>query len=247
MACRNEGRGLAAVKDVQDKSGSESVHFFQLDLASFDSIREFSKKFHEAEQKLDVLINNAAVFESQQKTADGLEMNMGVNHVGHFLLTNLLLDLLKAAAPSRVVIVTSSIFRAAEIKKDEFERIHTFGKWKTYSHSKLANILFMSEMARKLNGSGVTVNALCPGAVKTEAIDKFNFFARIILIPIKWLFFKTPDVGAETHVMLAVEPELAYVSGKFFKDCKITETSSSAVNDDIAAWLWDESEKLTRN
>lgn len=237
---------MAALKDVKEKSGSEKVFFMKLDLESFESIREFSRHFHEIEKKLDVLINNAAIFCSNEVTKDGLEKNFGVNHLGHFLLTNHLLDLLKCAAPSRIVIVSSSIHKAAEIKKDEFDRNKSFNKWKAYAHSKLANLLFMRELSKRLVGTGVTVNALCPGAVSTEAIDKFNIFARILLYPVKWFYFKKVEVGAETHVMLAVEPELEKVSGKFFKDCVEAETAPSAQNDDIGSWLWEQSEKITR-
>lgn len=182
---------------------------------------------------------------SKQETSEGIEMNIGVNHIGHFLLTNLLLDLLKAAAPSRVITIASDIHHAAEMKKDEFERNKSFHMWKQYAHSKLANVLFMKELAKILEETGVTSNGLCPGAVSTEAIDKFNIIVRIIMYPIKKLFFRSPEVGAETPVMLAVEPELKEVNGKFFKFCEIRATGSSAQNDEIASWLWDESIKLT--
>jgi NAD(P)-dependent dehydrogenase (short-subunit alcohol dehydrogenase family) len=162
-------------------------------------------------------------------------MNIGVNHIGHFLLTNLLLDLLKAAAPSRVITVASEIHHTSEMRKDEFERNKFFwSQWKQFAHSKLANVLFMRELAKKLEGSGVTSNGLCPGAINTEAIDKFNIFVRIIMYPIKKLFFKTPEVGAETPVMLAVEPQLEKVNGVFYKFCEPRATAASAQNDDGA-------------
>jgi retinol dehydrogenase 13 len=184
---------------------------------------------------------------SKQETAEGIEMNIGVNHIGHFLLTNLLLDLLKASAPSRVITIASDIHHCAELKPDEFERNKSLNMWEQYAHSKLANVLFMRELAKKLEGTGVTSNGLCPGAVNTEAIDKFNIFVRILMYPIKKLFFKTPEVGAETPVMLAVEPELEGISGKFFKFCEVREPGQSALDDEMAAWLWEESAKLTGN
>lgn len=191
-------------------------------------------------------INNAGILASKQVTPEGIEMNIGVNHIGHFLLTNLLLDLLKAAAPSRVITVASEIHHCtSEIRKDEFERNKSFYMWKQFARSKLANVLFMRELAKKLEGSGVTSNGLCPGAVRTEAIDKFNIFVRTIMYPIKKLFFKSPEVGAETPVMLAVEPQLEKFNGVFYKFCEPRETAASAQNDEIASWLWDESVKLT--
>lgn len=233
------------MKDVRDKSGSNQVCFMKLDLESFESIREFSRQFHEAEKKLDVLINNAGLLADKKVTKDGLEKNVGVNHIGHFLLTHLLLDMLKYAAPSRVVIVSSGIHQAAVIQKDEFERNKTFNQWKAFSHSKLANLLFMRELSKRLVGTGVTANALCPGAVSTEAIDKFNILVRMIMYPIKKIFFKSVEIGAETYVMLAVEPELETVTGKYFKVCVDTEPAQSARDDEIASWLWEQSEKLT--
>lgn len=245
LACRSEERGLEALKDVKEKSENENVHFMQLDLGSFESIREFSRKFHEAEQELHVLLNNAALMASKQETKDGQEMNIGVNHLGHFLLTNLLLDLLKAATPSRVIIVSSNIHKTVEMQKDFFDKVKSFNKWKAYSLSKLANVLFMRELSKKLDGTGVSANAMCPGPVDTEAMNKFNIFFRAIMWPIKKLTFKSVEVGAETHVMLAVEPAIEAETGKYFRDCKILELAPSALNEDIATWLWDESVKIT--
>lgn len=233
------------MKDVRDKSGSNQVSFMKLDLESFESIREFSRQFHEAEKKLDILINNAGLLANHQVTKDGLEKNIGVNHIGHFLLTHLLLDMLKFAAPSRVVIVSSGIHQLAVIRKDEFERNKTFNQWKAFSHSKLANLLFMRELSKRLVGTGVTANAVCPGATSTEAIGKFNILVRMFMYPIQKLFFRSVEIGAETYVMVAVEPELEKVTGKYFKVCVDTEPSEAARDDDIAVWLWDQSEKLS--
>ena len=179
MACRSEERGLAALNEVKELSGNDNIHFMKLDLASLDSIREFSKKFHEAESKLDILINNAGLLSPLERTKDNFEINMGVNHLGHFLLTNLLLDLLKAAAPSRIVIISSKLHSIGTINKDDFNDEKSFpGSWKAYANSKLANLLFMRKLSQLLEGTGVTINALCPGAVDTEATRYLNFFMR---------------------------------------------------------------------
>lgn len=180
LACRSEDKGLAALDEIKKATGSENLHFMQLDLASLDSIREFSKKFHEAESRLDILVNNAGLLSPLERTKDNFELNMGVNHLGHFLLTNLLLDLLKAAAPSRIVVVASTLHKIGAINRDDLNSIKSFpGAWKGYANSKLANIIFTRKMAKILEGSGVTINCLCPGAVATEATRYLNSFTKV--------------------------------------------------------------------
>lgn len=174
MACRSEERGMAALNEIKESTGN-NVFFMKLDLASLDSIREFSKKFHEVETRLDILVNNAGLLSPLERTKDGFELNMGVNHLGHFLLTNLLLDLLKTAAPSRIVVVSSMIHKIGGINRDDLNSVNSFaGSWRAYANSKLANILFVRKLAKILDGSGVTINSLCPGGVDTEATRYMN-------------------------------------------------------------------------
>lgn len=179
LACRSEEKALAALKNIKEQSGNDAIFFMKLDLSSLASVREFSKNFHEKETRLDILINNAGVLTGGEKTEDGFEVNMGINHLGHFLLTNLLLDLLKASAPSRIIVVASAIHRYGKIDKDNLNAEKSFpGSWKGYGNSKLANILFANELSRKLAGTGVTVNSLCPGAVDTDVTKNLNFVMR---------------------------------------------------------------------
>lgn len=246
LACRNEERGLAALKDIKEMSGSENVILLLLDLASLESIREFSKKFHEVENRLDILINNAGLLHGLARTKDEFELNMGTNHIGHFLLTNLLLDLIKAAAPSRIVVVSSALHSIGRINRDDFNSEKSFaGSWKAYGNSKLANILFARQLSKMLEGTGVTVNSLCPGAVNTEATRNLNPILKFFMAPIYKIFCKTPEVGCQTIVMLAVEPQLENVSGKYFTDCREKEPSHEAKNDETASWLWEHSLKIT--
>jgi NAD(P)-dependent dehydrogenase (short-subunit alcohol dehydrogenase family) len=164
IACRDQERAETALKEIKERSGSDNVHFLQLDLASLDSVREFSKKFHGLESQLHILINNAGVMACpKSQTKDGFEMHMGTNHLGHFLLTNLLLDLLKAGTPSRVVVVSSLFHIFGKIRQDDFMAEKFYFRWFAYGSSKLANILFTRELAKKLEGTGVTVNSLHPG------------------------------------------------------------------------------------
>ena len=179
LACRSEEKGIAALNEIKEATGNENLHFLALDLTSLDSVREFSKKFHELETRLDILINNAGLLSPLERTKEGFEINMGVNHLGHFLLTNLLLDLLKVSAPSRIVVVSSDLHRVGNIDKENFNSDKSFaGSVRAYGNSKLANILFTRKLSKMLQGTGVTVNSLCPGAVNTEATRYLNWFVR---------------------------------------------------------------------
>lgn len=157
-------RGENALKEILERSKSTQVFFLQLDLASLDSVREFSQKFHQIETRLDILICNAGIMAtSKGLTKDGFEMQLGVNHIGHFLLTNLLLDMLKANAPSRIIVVSSSLHKIGKIYKDDLMSERSYWRWLAYGQSKLANVLFVRELAKKLKDTGVTVNCLHPG------------------------------------------------------------------------------------
>lgn len=164
IACRDLKRGQNALEEIKMKSGSEKIYFLQLDLASLDSVREFSRRFHELESSLHILINNAGIMACPRAlTKDGFELQFGTNHLGHFLLTNLLLDRLKESAPSRVVIVSSVLHKIGRIKRDDLNSEKSYAKWSVYGQSKLAKVLFARELSKRLEGSGVTANSLHPG------------------------------------------------------------------------------------
>jgi NAD(P)-dependent dehydrogenase (short-subunit alcohol dehydrogenase family) len=169
LACRDITRGENALKEIKEKSGSENIHLLQLNLASMSSIREFSKKFHDLESELHILINNAGVMAIPKSfTEDGFEMQFGTNHLGHFLLTNLLLDLLKSSAPSRIVNISSLMHKFGQIKRDDVMNEQSYSRWLNYANSKLANILFTRELVKRLEGTGVTANSVHPGVVNTD-------------------------------------------------------------------------------
>lgn len=245
IACRDIKRGEEALADIKRISGSEHVHFLQLDLASLASVREFSSKFHELESQLHILICNAGVMACPKaQTKDGFEMQMGTNHLGHFLLTNLLLDLLKASSPSRVVVVSSSGHKFSGINRDDLMAEKSYSKIKQYGQSKLANILFARHLAKKLDGL-VTVNSCHPGVVQTELGRHINpTLRKYVLEPLATPFFKTPWEGAQTQIRLAVDPELDNVTGKYFVDCEETTPSKDARDDETAAWLYQKSAEL---
>lgn len=192
-----------------------------------------------------ILINNAGVmFIPHTLTIDGFEMHLGANHLAHFLLTNLLLDTLKASMPSRVVVVSSNGHAFGRINRDDLNSEKSYNKYKAYFQSKLCNHLFTRALAKRLLATGVTVNCLHPGAVNTE-LQRHVSIITAISWPIFWLITKSPKSGAQTSITVALDPELEQVSGKYFVDCEIAKEASRARDDDTAEWLWNESEKLT--
>lgn len=249
LACRDTKKGEDAVREVIQETGNNNVFCWKLDLGSFESIREFAEKFNKNEPRLDILINNAGIMWCPRMlTKDGLEMQMGVNHFGHFLLTNLLLDKLKSSAPSRIVILSSLGHMTGSIKFDDINSEKSYGRVAAYAMSKLANILHALELTKRLKGTGVTANAVHPGAVDTElARHTVTGIWRVLSSPLYSLFVKTPLQGAQTSIRVAVDPALETVSGKYFSDCKETKPSAAAQVEADAKRLWEISEKITNS
>lgn len=245
FACRSEEKTMEAINEIKNATNNEELHFLKLDLGSLHSVREFSKKFHELENRLDILVNNAGVLTPLQRTSDGYEMNFGVNHLGHFLLTNLLLDLLKASAPSRIIVVASSLYKIGRIKKDDINSEKSFdGTWKSYANSKLCNILFTRELSKRLQGTGVTCNALCPGPVNTDAGRYLNSFTKFFLDPIMKYLYNSPEIGCQAIIMLAVEPSLSQETGGYYEQLQKNEPSLGREDNEL--WLWEKSVELTK-
>lgn len=233
------------MKEIRKSSESSQAFLLELDLASLESIQRFSREFLSLEPKLHILINNAGVMACPRSlTKDGFEMQLGTNHLGHFLLTDLLLDRLKAAAPSRIVVVSSSGHKLSDINKDDLMSERSYNKIKAYGQSKLANILFAKELSRRLKNSGVTVNSCHPGIVQTELGRHMHSWIRLVYRKILKPFYKSIHEGAQTQIRLAVDPELANVTGKYFCDCEEQEPSKAARDDKSALWLWETSTKL---
>ncbi|XP_016989689.1 retinol dehydrogenase 12 isoform X2 [Drosophila rhopaloa] len=248
MACRNIEKGDRARKEIVKETGNPNVFSRECDLSSLDSIRKFVEDFKKEQRELHVLINNAGVFwEPRRLTKEGFEMHLGVNHMGHFLLTNLLLDVLERSAPSRVVVVASKAHERGQIQKEDINSKVFYDEGVAYCQSKLANILFTRELAKRLKGTGVTVNALNPGIADTEIARNMIFFqtkfAQTILRPLLWSVMKTPKNGAQTTLYAALDPDLEKVSGQYFSDCKLASVAPAALDDQMASWLWAKSEK----
>lgn len=246
LAARGQTKGLEAIEFIKNSTGNENVRFIQLDLGSLASVRAFSRNFHSVENRLDILINNAGVVTHYNKTENNFELNMGINHLGHFLLTNLLLDLLKASAPSRIVVVSSVAHYLGFLSRSNLNsEIYFPGFFKAYGNSKLANVLFTRELARRLKGTGVTVNSCDPGPSMSGVISNLNPILRTFLEPLQQMFWRSPEHGSQSHIMLAIDPSVENISGEYFLDCKSKFTHPQAYDDNLARWLWDESVRLT--
>ena len=249
MACRNMKKAEKVLNEIILKTGNKNVIAKNLDLASLKSVHDFAEDINTNEARLDILINNAGVayFPVLTKTQDNFEMTMGVNHLGHFLLTNLLLDLLKKSAPSRIVVVASSAHQL--LTSDfNFENINSelfYSAIDAYGQSKLANVLFSKELARRLKGSGVTVNSLHPGVItEAELLRHTPYIFQLLSFYFASPFCKTSWQGAQTSIHLAVSKDLSDTSGFYFMDCMITEPAKTVQDEKITMKLWDVSKTL---
>ncbi|HVG19590.1 MAG TPA: SDR family oxidoreductase [Blastocatellia bacterium] len=241
MVCRDRERGRQALSEVREAGGGQNIELMLCDLSSQKSIREFAGDFMAKHSGLDVLINNAGVLHRYRtETEDKLEATFAVNHLAYFLLTNLLLDAVKERAPARIINVSSAAHKYGAIDFDDLQNEKNYRAFNAYSDSKLANVLFTYELARRLEGTRVTANCLHPGGVATNI---FHALPRPVEAIIK-LVTVSPERGAETSVYLASSPEVEGVSGKYFVKKSATRTSASSYNEDTARRLWDVSAKL---
>ncbi|XP_014484990.1 PREDICTED: retinol dehydrogenase 14 isoform X2 [Dinoponera quadriceps] len=247
MACRNTDKANQLKDEITKETNNSNIVVRMLDLSSLQSIREFAKQINREEARLDVLIHNAGTAETFRKkvTEDGLEMTMATNYFGPFLLTHLLIDLLKRSKPSRIVVIASELYRIARLNLNNINPTSTLPAY-LYYVSKYANIVFTLELARRLDGTGVTANCLHPGMVDSG-------IWRNVPAPLSWClyliikaFFKTPEQGAQTTIHLAVSEELNGVSGKYFVDCAKYELSNAVKDPAKGKKLWELSEPLVK-
>uniref|UniRef100_A0A3B4ARU1 Uncharacterized protein n=1 Tax=Periophthalmus magnuspinnatus TaxID=409849 RepID=A0A3B4ARU1_9GOBI len=246
MACRDLVRGEAAAEEIRRSTGNGNVVVRHLDLASLFSIRTFCSEVLQTEERVDVLVNNAGVMMCPKwLTEDGFEMQLAVNHLGHFLLTNLLLPKLKSSAPSRIITVSSIAHKGGE--DDLFFSRRSYTPLQSYRQSKLANILFTRHLAKRLTGSGVSCFCLHPGVIRTElgrhVHSSFPLLGALLSLP-ALLLMKTPHEGSQTSVYCAVTPGLESKSGAYFSDCAEKNPAPEAKDDETALKLWNESCKL---
>ena len=245
IAGRDPARCALTASDIREETGNPDVDFLVADLSSQEDIRRLAKEFKERHQRLDVLVNNAgAIHMSRRKSVDGIEMTFALNHLSHFLLTNLLLDVLSASAPARVVNVASSVHEKAKIDLFDIQAPRRYSGFRAYSRSKLCNLLFTYELARRLEGTGVTANALHPGLVATNILTNNGVLGRFIniLLGVRGI---SVEAGALTSVYAASSPDLEGVSGKYLDKKQIVRSSTRSFDEAQAADLWELSSSLT--
>ncbi|TRY71319.1 hypothetical protein DNTS_002256 [Danionella cerebrum] len=242
IACRDEEKARKALREIKTRSHSMNVLQMDLDLANMRSIREFCKAFLQQEKRLDVLINNAGMPGVLDWTDDNFSMCFGVNHLGHFLLTNLLLPRLKESAPSRVINLTCSSYKYQKLNFQDLN--YNLFPFFTYCRSKLANIYFTQELARMTEGRGVTAYAVHPGFVQSSWTGHFSVLYRILAQLVMWMFFVSCEAGAQTVVYCAISDEVIPLSGGYFTDCRPAPLRAFARDSGVARKLWEASERL---
>ncbi len=245
LVSRNAEKGRAAVADIE-REGAKDVELIVGDMGSQADVRRVATEFKAKHDRLDVLLNNAGVLvTSRRTTVDGIEETFAIDHLGYFLLTHLLLDVLKTSAPSRVVSVSSEAHRRARMHWDDLEfKAGGYSSFAAYGQSKLSNILFTRELARRLEGTRVTANCLHPGVIASGFGHTYGGVISVVL-KVASPFLITPEKGARTSVFLASSPEVEGISGKYFDKCKERQPSAEALADGAPERLWTVSEELT--
>jgi NAD(P)-dependent dehydrogenase (short-subunit alcohol dehydrogenase family) len=249
---RDAGRGKAAVADLQRTTGNQDIHLLLADLSSQQNVRRAAEEFQHGFSELHILVNNVAgIYRTRQETVDGIEATFAVGHLAPFLLTQLLLPMLEASAPSRIINVSSDGHSMAKLNFDDLQAKRWYRGLDAYLQVKLANLLFTYELARRLDGTGVTVNAVDPGGARTQLIesttsDMLPPLLKILFPLIKRFGLTSIEKAAESSIYAATSPDIAEITGKYFGP-KLTEIQSSKASYDVEAArrLWRISEELT--
>jgi NAD(P)-dependent dehydrogenase (short-subunit alcohol dehydrogenase family) len=245
LVARSAARAEATIATIREHNSNATVEYLLADLSSQAEVRRLAAEFRARHDRLHVLVNNAgAAFFARQETADGLEMTLALNHLAPFLLTNLLLDTLRASAPARVVTVASTAHNGATITFDDLQqRRGRYRPFRVYGQSKLANILFTYELARRLEGTGVTANALHPGFVSSNFGKTQSTAWRAVFTGLR-PFMISPQKGAQTSVYLATVPEIERTSGQYFAGSRPARSSPASYDAGSQQRLWAVSEQL---
>lgn len=232
-------------EEIKSISANQNVDFLLADLSSQQEVRRLAEEFKSKYSHLHVLLNNAGgTFATRQLSVDRIEMTFALNHLAYFLLTNMLLETMKASAPARIINVSSDAHSGGRIDFDNLQGEQSFSSFGPYGNSKLANILFTTELARRLEGTGVTVNALHPGLTSTGFGRNNPGFLMKIMGAVIPLIARSPEKGAETSIYLASSTAVQGITGKYFVDCKVTQPAPQAADRAVARRLWDVSIEL---
>lgn len=236
LPVRDITKAVALKQEILEKTGNSQVDIFECDLSSMDDIHKFAADFQLKYSRLHILINNAGLWETSRKESrDGIELTFAVNHLATFLLTNLLLGVMKRSAPARIINTSSMAHIMAEMKFNDLEGKKHWSGFKSYAMSKLAAILFTRKLARMLEGKEITVNSLHPGVIYTNLYRRMPSF----LVSFMRLLLKSPREGAQTTIFLALSPEVENVTGGYFVNCKLKKPSKKALDDAAADRLWE--------
>jgi len=243
MVCRNKERGETSQQEIIEKTGNKNVDLLICDLSSQEQIRKLVSGFKLEYQNLHILINNAGiVLSKRQLSVDGIEMNFAVNYLAPFLLSNLLIDVLKMSAPSRIINVSSEVHKRGTLDFDDIQvENKKYGAFKVYGVSKLALTLFTYELSKKLEGTGVTVNAVHPGVFRSNLGRDLPAISR----GFQKTFFKSPRKGATTSIYLASSPDVESITGKYFVKKQPKRSSDESYNEEYAKRLWEISTEMT--
>ena len=253
LACRDVRKAQEARKFIVDSTKNQKIDIMPLDLSEIHSVRCFAENFKAKYQRLDILINNAGVtFPDRRLTKDGFEAMIATNHLGPFLLTNLLLDVLKSSQPSRIINVSSvahtyGYLNLKDINSEKYYNIHL-----TYGGTKIANILFTNEMATKLEGTSVKICCLHPGVIRSGFIADIitkNFVLKVLIVllyPVWWFFTKSEVQGAQTSLYCALMPHQKLENGKYYNDCKVGKTRGITHDTTLMKELWEISKEMVK-
>jgi NAD(P)-dependent dehydrogenase (short-subunit alcohol dehydrogenase family) len=244
MVCRNRDKGEAARGEIIRETRNENVDLMIADFSELDQIRRLAAEVKAKYPRLNTLVNNAGAYNGKRAlTPDGYETTFAVNHLGYFLLTVELLELLKSSAPARIVNVASEAHRNSHINFDDLNLENGYSGWKSYAQSKLANVLFTYELARRLAGTGVTANCMHPGFVGTNIFNNVRGVGGMI-VRLIGPFMRTPEKGADTIIWLASSPEVEGITRRYFIDRKDRPSNPESYDAAIAARLWEVSERM---
>jgi NAD(P)-dependent dehydrogenase (short-subunit alcohol dehydrogenase family) len=245
ITARDAAKGERVASELRKASNNENVSVLRGDLSRMSDVVAVARGFRDKHGRLDVLINNAGgIYDARQTTADGFEYTFAFNHLAYFLLTRELLDMLKASAPARIVNVSSAAHTGGKINFDDLHAERGYSSFRAYSQSKLANVMFTYALARRIEGTNVTANALHPGFVDTGFGANGGFLMRNAINVMKKFGALTPQKGADTVVFLASSPDVAGVSGKYWDQRKAIASNAASMDQAAQERLWETSERL---